>query len=133
SNVFSWFFKVVFLLLSRNMKTKKRKLGSGCDKKKHLGESSKKQNVNEAGINLISTPMPHKFRQPMCPATVAKSSMQHDMQYDFTISGGRTTTCMSNNVPSVTRNNHIFYQPPNVSDFCGREISTLSSLVLPLQ
>nr|GEZ70551.1 hypothetical protein [Tanacetum cinerariifolium] len=85
------------------------------------------------GINLISTPMPHEFQQPVCPAFIDESSMQQDMQYDFTISGGQTTTCMSNNVLSVTRNNHIFHQPPNILDFFGRQISTLSSLVLPLQ
>ncbi|GJU36216.1 Ent-kaurene oxidase, chloroplastic-like protein [Tanacetum coccineum] len=47
---------------------------------------------------------------------------------DFTIVGVQTTTYMSNNVPSVTGNHHIFHQPPNASDFCGRQISTLSSL-----
>ncbi|GJW03170.1 hypothetical protein Tco_1562026 [Tanacetum coccineum] len=51
---------------------------------------------------------------------------------DFTIVGVQTTTYMSNNVPSVTGNHHIFHQPPNASDFYGRKVSTLSSLELKL-
>ncbi|GJR25457.1 zinc finger, CCHC-type containing protein [Tanacetum coccineum] len=51
---------------------------------------------------------------------------------DFTIVGVQTTTYMSNNIPSVTGNHHIFHQPPNASDFCGRQISTLSSLLCSL-
>nr|GEV23256.1 hypothetical protein [Tanacetum cinerariifolium] len=31
---------------------------------------------------------------------------------DLTIVGVQTTTYMSNNVPSVTGNHHIFHQPP---------------------
>ncbi|GKC21153.1 hypothetical protein Tco_1023303 [Tanacetum coccineum] len=42
----------------------------------------------------------------------------------------QTTTYMCNNVPSVTGNHHIFHQPPNASDFYGRKLSTLSSLLL---
>ncbi|GJX05433.1 hypothetical protein Tco_0191349 [Tanacetum coccineum] len=51
---------------------------------------------------------------------------------DFTIVGVQTTTYMSDNIPSVTGNHHIFHQPPNASDFCGRQISTLSSLLCSL-
>ncbi|GJS55083.1 hypothetical protein Tco_0628445 [Tanacetum coccineum] len=47
-------------------------------------------------------------------------------------SGVQTTTYMSDNIPSVTGNHHIFHQPPNASDFCGRQISTLSSLLCSL-
>ncbi|GKC12716.1 hypothetical protein Tco_1009498, partial [Tanacetum coccineum] len=43
-------------------------------------------------------------------------------------SGVQTTTYMSDNIPSVTGNHHIFHQPPNASNFCGRQISTLSLL-----
>ncbi|GJW33493.1 hypothetical protein Tco_0053525 [Tanacetum coccineum] len=51
---------------------------------------------------------------------------------DFTIVGVQTTTYMSDNIPSVTGNHHIFHQPPNASYFCGRQISTLSSLLCSL-
>ncbi|GJV03062.1 hypothetical protein Tco_1336631 [Tanacetum coccineum] len=51
---------------------------------------------------------------------------------DFTIVGVQTTTYMSDNIPSVTGNHHIFHQPPNAPDFCGRQISTLSSLLCSL-
>ncbi|GJV56240.1 hypothetical protein Tco_1457245 [Tanacetum coccineum] len=47
-------------------------------------------------------------------------------------SGVQTTTYMSNNIPSVTGNHHIFHQPPNASDFCRRQILTLSSLLCSL-